>query len=122
VHELSAGEIAMFGSILAIFATGVIVVASFFVLWGLAQARTGLFGQVLLFALVVLELVALTSSWIWAMKWRTLGFASPWRFVAGPRPVEPEQVSAWTWGRRAWLAWLAIVICMLAFVLTQASR
>lgn len=111
----------MFGSMLAVFASAVIVVASLFVLWGLGQARTDFLGKSLILALCVLELLALASTWMWAMKWRTVGFASPWRFVTGPRPAEPVEASAWRWGRRAWLSWLAIIVCVLAFALTHSG-
>lgn len=111
----------MFGSILAVFASAVIVVASLLVLWGLGQARTDLLGKSLILALCVFELLALVSTWIWAMKWRTLGLASPWRFVIGSRPSESPEISAWRWGRRAWVWWLAIVACLLLFALTHSG-
>lgn len=114
-------EVAMLGSILAVFASGVIVVASLFVLWGLGQARTDVLGKTLLLAVCVFELLALAFTWIWAAKWRTLGLISPWRFVTGPRPAEPAETSAWRWGRRAWLSWFAIIVCVLAFALTHSG-
>ena len=41
------------------------------------QARTDLLGKALILVLCVFEFLALASTWIWAMKGRTLGLASP---------------------------------------------
>jgi len=109
----------MFGTILAVFASAVIVTATLFVLWGLAQARADLLARSLLFVVCLLELFAVVSTWIWAMKWRHLGLISPWRFIVGSRPDDQAELSAWKWGRRAWISWLLIMVSIFGLVLTQ---
>ncbi len=86
--------------------------------WVVGSLQTDLLGNAVIALLCLLGLFGLAATWIWTMRWRSLDQASPWRFLLGPRPTGSIALSAWKWGRRAWLAWLAMLLCLFVFTLT----
>ena len=104
----------MIGFILAALVSLFMVTTTFFLLWSVGQARTGIFDKSLTVVQCFVALFGLLSTWIWTIRWRTLRFdGPPWRFVVGPRPSHPVELSAWRWGRRAWVSWFVALVCVL---------
>jgi hypothetical protein len=70
---------------------------------------------------IVLTLFCLSFAWLnmsilkWQRTFRSLGQSSSARLLLGPRPEDQDELLVWQWGRQFRYAFLAVVVCMIAF-------
>jgi len=79
---------------------------------------------------VSLALLAFVATFVWAnvarlkagRAIRDLNAVITWKFIAGPRPEDPDELRVWLWQRQFICAWLAMAVGMLLFVIVMLLR